>query len=155
MTDWMSAPWSLPLLAVAVLLIAWLVWKRFFARGTPLQEALADIAFERIEHLVDRALHLALQYRRRGHPVGILVGGEERHQRDEYRRGQLAPEVVRTKQTPELLHQGVVQLAQDEAAVVASGPEPVEERRPGAADMQISGGARWKAGDDRMHIVTF
>ena len=52
MTDWMSAPWSLPLLAVAVLLIAWLVWKRFFARGTPLEEALADIAFERIEHLV-------------------------------------------------------------------------------------------------------
>ena len=52
MRDWMSAPWSLPLLAVAVLLIAWLVWKRFFARGTPLEEALADIAVERIEHLV-------------------------------------------------------------------------------------------------------
>jgi hypothetical protein len=52
MTDWLSAPWSLPLLAVAVLLIAWLVWKRFFARGTPLEEALAEIAFERIEHLV-------------------------------------------------------------------------------------------------------
>jgi hypothetical protein len=52
MTDWLSAPWSLPLLALAVLLAAWLAWKRLFGRGTPLEEALGDIAFERIEHLV-------------------------------------------------------------------------------------------------------
>ena len=52
MTGWFSAPWSLPLLAAALLLAAWLVWKRVFGRGTPLEQALAEIAFERIEHLV-------------------------------------------------------------------------------------------------------
>ena len=52
MTDWVNAPWFLPLLAAVLLLVAWLVWKRFFGRGTPLEEALAEIAFERIEHLV-------------------------------------------------------------------------------------------------------
>lgn len=52
MTDWLQAPWALPLLGVAVLLVVWLAWKRFFGRRTALEEALADIAFERIEHLV-------------------------------------------------------------------------------------------------------
>ena len=44
--------WMLVLAAVAVLAIAWLVYRRFFARGTPLERALSDIGFERIEALV-------------------------------------------------------------------------------------------------------
>ena len=40
-------------------------------------------------------------------------------------------------------------------ALHVSGIKPVEKRGPGAAHMQITGGSRWKAGDDRMHIVTF
>jgi hypothetical protein len=52
MTTLESAPWLLPLLAAVVLLVGWWIYKRFFARGTPLETALAEIAFERIESLV-------------------------------------------------------------------------------------------------------
>ena len=52
MTTFESSPWLLPSLAVAVLLAGWLVYRRFFARGTPLERALAEVAFERIERLV-------------------------------------------------------------------------------------------------------
>ena len=52
MTGWTNAPWFLPLLAALVLLVAALIWKHFFGRRTPLEEALADISVERIEHLV-------------------------------------------------------------------------------------------------------
>ncbi len=47
-----QAPWVLPLAAVGVLLVGWLVWRWIFGRGTPLQRALAEISFERIEKLV-------------------------------------------------------------------------------------------------------
>ncbi len=52
MTNLAETPWLIPLLAVGVLLVAWLVYRRFFAAGTPLDRALSEIAFERIEKLV-------------------------------------------------------------------------------------------------------
>ncbi len=52
MTYFDDAPWAMPLLAVAVILVLWLLYRRFFRRGTPLEKALAEIAFERIEGLV-------------------------------------------------------------------------------------------------------
>lgn len=52
MTEVFETPWVLPLTIVVVLLVIVFVWRRFFARGTPLERALADIAFERIEKLV-------------------------------------------------------------------------------------------------------
>ena len=47
-----EAPWVVPLAGVAVLLIAWLLWRWFFGRGTPLQRALAEISYDRVENLV-------------------------------------------------------------------------------------------------------
>ncbi len=47
-----EAPWILPLLAVVLLLVIWLVYRRFFAGGSSLEKALADIAYQRIEALV-------------------------------------------------------------------------------------------------------
>ena len=52
MTEVFETPWVLPLTIVVVLLVIVFVWRRFFARGTPLERALAEIAFERIEKLV-------------------------------------------------------------------------------------------------------
>lgn len=52
MTIFDNSPWLLPLIGAVVLLLVWLIYKRFFARGTPLENALAEIAFERIESLV-------------------------------------------------------------------------------------------------------
>ena len=52
MMDFDEAPWVLPLLAVVVLLVVWLVYRRFFAGGNSLEKALADIAYQRIEALV-------------------------------------------------------------------------------------------------------
>ena len=52
MTQWTDAPWFWPLLAVAALLLAWFVWARFLRSGTPLENALAEIAFERIDSLI-------------------------------------------------------------------------------------------------------
>ena len=52
MTDFAGAPWVLPLLAVAALLIAWLAYRRFFGGGSSLEKALADIGFQHIEGLV-------------------------------------------------------------------------------------------------------
>ena len=44
--------WVLALAAIVVIVIGWLLYRRFFARGTPLERALSDISFERIEALV-------------------------------------------------------------------------------------------------------
>jgi len=52
MMNFDEAPWVLPLLAVVVLLVVWLVYRRFFAGGNSLEKALADIAYQRIEALV-------------------------------------------------------------------------------------------------------
>jgi len=52
MMDFDEAPWVLPLLAVVVLLVVWLVYRRFFAGGNSLEKALADIGYQRIEALV-------------------------------------------------------------------------------------------------------
>ena len=52
MTESVGAPWVLPLLAVAVLLIAWLAYRRFFGGGSSLERALADIGFHHIKALV-------------------------------------------------------------------------------------------------------
>ena len=52
MTEVFETPWVLPLTIVVVLLVIVFVWRRFFGRGTPLERALAEIAFERIEKLV-------------------------------------------------------------------------------------------------------
>ena len=47
-----GSPWILPSGVVAALLLAWLAWRWFAGRGTPLQRALGDISYERIEKLV-------------------------------------------------------------------------------------------------------
>ena len=47
-----GSPWVLPLAVVAAILLAWLAWRWFAGRGTPLERALSDIAYERIEKLV-------------------------------------------------------------------------------------------------------
>jgi hypothetical protein len=47
-----GSPWVLPLAAVAALLLVWLAWRWFAGRGTPLERALGDISYERIEKLV-------------------------------------------------------------------------------------------------------
>jgi hypothetical protein len=52
MTYFDGSPWMLPMLVVAVLALLWLVYRRFYAGGTPLENALAQISFERIEGLV-------------------------------------------------------------------------------------------------------
>lgn len=52
MTDFDGAPWILPLLAVVLLLVIWFVYRRFFAGGSSLEKALADIGHQRIEALV-------------------------------------------------------------------------------------------------------
>lgn len=52
MTDFEGASWILPLLAVVLLLIGWFVYRRFFANRNPLEKALADIGYQRIEALV-------------------------------------------------------------------------------------------------------
>lgn len=44
--------WALALAAIAVIALAWFVYRRFFAAGTPLEEALSDISYDRIEALV-------------------------------------------------------------------------------------------------------
>jgi len=52
MKELFAEPWTLPLAGAAVVLLAWLAWRLLFGRGTPLQRALAEIAYERIENLV-------------------------------------------------------------------------------------------------------
>jgi hypothetical protein len=52
MMDFEGSSWTLPLLAVGVLILLWIIYRRFFASGTPLETALAQIAFEHIEELV-------------------------------------------------------------------------------------------------------
>ena len=52
MIDFDGSPWISPLIAVGFLLILWFVWRRFFAGGSPLDKAIADISFERIEALI-------------------------------------------------------------------------------------------------------
>ena len=47
-----EAPWILPLAAIGVLLLIWLIYKRFFARGSSLENALAAIGFDHVEELV-------------------------------------------------------------------------------------------------------
>jgi len=52
MTDFAEAPWIVPLAAVVLLLVIWFVYRRFFAGGSSLEKALADIGYQRIEALV-------------------------------------------------------------------------------------------------------
>lgn len=52
MTGFDDSPWILPLLAAAVLLVIWFVYRRFFAGGSSLEKVLADIGFQHIEALV-------------------------------------------------------------------------------------------------------
>ena len=40
------------LLGAAALLVAWLLWRKFGRRGTPLEQAIDEIAFESIQQLV-------------------------------------------------------------------------------------------------------
>jgi len=47
-----EAPWILPLAAIGLLLLIWLIYKRFFARGSSLENALAAIGFDHVEELV-------------------------------------------------------------------------------------------------------
>ena len=44
--------WVLIVAAIAVLAIAWLLFRRFLGGGTPLERALTDISYERIEGLI-------------------------------------------------------------------------------------------------------
>ena len=52
MTTFDEAPWMIPLLAVGALLLVWLIYRRFFARSSSLESALAAIGFDHIEALV-------------------------------------------------------------------------------------------------------
>jgi len=55
MPDFISAEgsrWLVPLSAVLVLLLAWLVYRLVRGRATGLEKVLNDIAYERIEHLI-------------------------------------------------------------------------------------------------------
>ena len=52
MTGSDGAPWILPLAAIGVLLLCWLIYRRFFVRSTSLESALAAIGFDHIEALV-------------------------------------------------------------------------------------------------------
>ncbi len=44
--------WALVIAAIVVVAVAWLAYRRFFAGGTPLERAISDISYERIEALV-------------------------------------------------------------------------------------------------------
>jgi len=52
MMNFDEAPWVLPLAAIGVLLVIWLIYRRFFARSSSLDSALAAIGFDHIEALV-------------------------------------------------------------------------------------------------------
>lgn len=52
MTNFDEAPWVVPLAAIAVLLLIWLIYKRFFAGRGSLEKALAAIGFDHIEGLI-------------------------------------------------------------------------------------------------------
>jgi hypothetical protein len=52
MTGFAETPWLLALLAIGVLLVLWLTYKRFFASGSSLERVLAAISFDNIEALV-------------------------------------------------------------------------------------------------------
>jgi hypothetical protein len=52
MTNFEGAPWLLPLVAVGALLVLWLIYRRFFARGNSLENALAAIGFDHINALI-------------------------------------------------------------------------------------------------------
>ena len=47
-----ASPWVLALAAVGGLLVLWLVLRWLFGRRTPLQKALVDIAYDRVEKVV-------------------------------------------------------------------------------------------------------
>jgi hypothetical protein len=52
MTFFDDSPWTMPLLAVALLLVIWFVYRRFFSGGSSLEKVLAEIGYQRIEALV-------------------------------------------------------------------------------------------------------
>ena len=52
MTNFDEAPWVVPLAAIAVLLLIWLIYKRFFAGRGSLEKTLAAIGFDHIEGLI-------------------------------------------------------------------------------------------------------
>lgn len=52
MTSIDGAHWIIPLAAIGALLVLWFVYKRFFARGSSLEGALAAIGFDHIDALV-------------------------------------------------------------------------------------------------------
>ncbi len=52
MTAFAIPAWVLALAAIVLVAVAWFVYRRVFGKGTPLERALSDISFERIEELV-------------------------------------------------------------------------------------------------------
>ncbi len=52
MTNFEGPPWVLPLAAIGALLVLWLIYKRFFARGSSLERALATIGFDHVYALI-------------------------------------------------------------------------------------------------------
>ncbi len=52
MTNFDGPPWMMPAIAVAVVVVLWMLYRYVFGRRTPLENALSEIAFERIEALV-------------------------------------------------------------------------------------------------------
>jgi hypothetical protein len=52
MIDFADAPWTMPLLAVVLLLVIWFVYRRFLRGGSSLEKVLTDIGYQRIEALV-------------------------------------------------------------------------------------------------------
>jgi hypothetical protein len=47
-----AAPWALPLAAILLLLVAWLVYRLIAGRGSSLDKALREISFEHIQSLI-------------------------------------------------------------------------------------------------------
>jgi len=52
MTVFDDSPWMMPLLAAVLLLVIWIVYRRFFLGGSSLEKVLAEIGYQRIEALV-------------------------------------------------------------------------------------------------------
>jgi restriction system protein len=52
MTDFTHTPWFLPAVAVVALLLGLLAWRWYAGRKSPLQKAVSDISFDRLEDLI-------------------------------------------------------------------------------------------------------
>lgn len=52
MNEFIDSPWFLPAVGVGVLLLALIGWRLYARRKSPLQKAISDISFDRLEDLI-------------------------------------------------------------------------------------------------------